>query len=72
MSTKSNEFTLSLVVVCARKLKNISTFGKLDPYVRIIYGTEKYRTSVIKDGGCSPSKIFFFFTMQYGTMKLLC
>ena len=48
------DLCITVVIVGARNLKNISTLGKLDPYVRIIYGKDEYKTSVIKDGGCSP------------------
>lgn len=50
------DLCITVVIVGARNLKNVSTLGKLDPYVRIIYGKDEYKTSVIKDGGCSPSK----------------
>lgn len=50
-----DEYGLTLVVVGANYLKNVSTFGKLDPFVQITYGNEVYKTSVLKDGGRSPS-----------------
>ena len=54
------EYCLTVVVVGATNLKNVSTFGKLDPFVEITYGNEVYKTSVIKDGGCSPGMICSF------------
>lgn len=48
------EFGLTVVVVAAKNLKNVSTFGKLDPFVQITYEKDVYKASVIKDGGCSP------------------
>lgn len=45
-----------MVIVGARNLKNVSTLGKLDPFVRISYGKDVYQTTVLKDGGCSPSE----------------
>lgn len=44
-----------MVIVGARNLKNVSTLGKLDPFVRISYGKDVYQTTVLKDGG-SPSE----------------
>ena len=48
------EWSITLVIVGARNLKNVSTLGKLDPFVRISYGKDVYQTTVLKDGGCSP------------------
>mgnify|MGYP002530784928 len=50
------EWSITLVIVGARNLKNVSTLGKLDPFVRISYGKDVYQTTVLKDGGCSPSE----------------
>ena len=54
---QNGEYRFTLVIVGARNLKNVGTFGKMDPYVRIIYGNNEYKTTVLKDAGCSPSKI---------------
>ena len=58
------ECRVSFVIVGATGLRNVSTFGKLDPYVKISYGKSVYRTSVIHDGGCSPSNLcrFLFYS----------
>ena len=37
------DLCITVVIVGARNLKNISTLGKLDPYVRIIYGKDEYK-----------------------------
>lgn len=50
----SGEWKLTLVVIGAKNLDNVSAFGKLDPYVRVIYGNSVYRNTALKDGGCSP------------------
>lgn len=49
-----NEYGLTLIVVGAQKLKNVSTLGKLDTFVQITYEKEVYKTSISKDSGCSP------------------
>lgn len=54
---QNGEYRFTLVIVGARNLKNVGTFGKMDPYARIIYGDNEYKTTVLKDAGCSPSKI---------------
>ena len=60
VSMLPEEYCLTVVVVGATNLKNVSTFGKLDPFVEITYANEVYKTSVIKDGGCSPGMIYLF------------
>ena len=49
-----NEYVLTIVVVWAKNIKNVSTFGKMDPFVQIKYGDDVYKTCVIKDSSCSP------------------
>ena len=50
-------FNFTLVVVGARELINVGTFGKMDIYACIRYGGNTYKTTVIKDSGCSAGKI---------------
>lgn len=64
------EWKLTLVVIGAKDLENISTFGKLDPYVRVMYGNSVYRSTTMRDGGRSPSKRRSTFAhSQFGIMK---
>ena len=66
------DWSLTLIVIGAKDLKNVSTFGKLDPYVRVTYGNAVYKSTVIKDGGCSPSTCFVAPCYdQSGIMKLV-
>ena len=53
-------FNFTLVVVGARELRNVGTFGKMDIYACIRYGGNVYKTTVIKDSGCSAGKICLF------------
>ena len=50
-------FNFTMVVVGARELRNVGTFGKMDIYACIRYGNNVYRTTVIEDSGCSAGKI---------------
>ena len=52
------DWSLTLIVIGAKDLKNVSTFGKLDPFVRVTFGNAVYKSTVLKDGGCNPSGYF--------------
>ena len=49
------EGTLKLTVHQAKELRDMETFGKQDPYCKIIIGEEKQQTKVHTDGGKSAS-----------------
>ena len=63
-----DEYGLTIVVVGAKNIKNVSTFGKMDPFVQIKYGDDTYKTCVIKDSSSSPGMRinYFVFCFYFG------
>merc|ERR1712223_1333256 len=45
----SKDETMKLTVIAARKLKKTGLFGKADPYVALSYGTQKTKSTVVKN-----------------------
>merc|ERR1712060_954667 len=43
------EKTMKLTVIAARKLKKTGLFGKADPYVALSYGTQKTKSTIVKN-----------------------
>jgi Ca2+-dependent lipid-binding protein, contains C2 domain len=50
----SKEGTLIVKPLTAKLTRNTETFGKMDPYCKVIIGQNFYQTAVHKDGGKNP------------------
>jgi Ca2+-dependent lipid-binding protein len=45
---------LQLKIVSGKLIRDVETFGKMDPYVTCIYMGQKYKTIINEDGGKTP------------------
>ena len=45
---------LHILVVSARGLNDVQTFGTQDPYVKIVSGSRQFKTKVHDNGGENP------------------
>ena len=42
---------IEVTIVRGTNMKDTETFGKIDPYVRVVAGSQEFRTKVIRNSG---------------------
>ncbi|EFJ22647.1 hypothetical protein SELMODRAFT_416325 [Selaginella moellendorffii] len=53
-ATQQGEWKLDINVLDGKNLKNTEWIGKQDPFVELVYGSNKFRTRVLRHGGVNP------------------
>eukprot|EP01054_Gregarina_sp_Poly1_P003455 Gregarina_sp_Poly_1__3454@NODE_1_length_32023_cov_193_025347_g0_i0_p2_GENE_NODE_1_length_32023_cov_193_025347_g0_i0NODE_1_length_32023_cov_193_025347_g0_i0_p2_ORF_typecomplete_len3260_score441_33MORN/PF02493_20/2_5e02MORN/PF02493_20/0_011MORN/PF02493_20/9_5MORN/PF02493_20/6_7e02MORN/PF02493_20/1_9e03MORN/PF02493_20/6_6MORN/PF02493_20/0_94MORN/PF02493_20/9_4e03MORN/PF02493_20/3_3e06MORN/PF02493_20/3_5MORN/PF02493_20/1_9e02MORN/PF02493_20/0_0024MORN/PF02493_20/0_00027MORN/PF02493_20/0_024C2/PF0016 len=61
-STASGRPIVKLFVVEGKNMKDMDTIGKMDPYVKVVYGSSRKKTKAISSGGgnCKFNKSLMF------------